>query len=498
MAPRPNVLFITLDQFRGDCLSCAGHPVVRTPHLDALAAEGVRLARHYAQAAPCAPGRAALYTGTYQMNNRVVANGTPLDDRLDNVARAARRVGYRPALFGYTDQGVDPRRLTDPADPRLSEWEGVLPGFDCVLELIDDHRLWLEWLRQLGYDDHVHSADAALSTESTRPEEHSVSTFLTDALLSWIDEQDEPWFAHASYLRPHPPYNAAGRFATLYDPADSPPPLPIPASPHPLHTVLLGVAELAAPRDPQAIAELQAQYFGMISEVDSQLGRVWAHLRDTGAWDDTLVVVTADHGEQLGDQGLVQKAGFYESSYHIVGIIRDPTAPQAHGTVVERFTENVDVMPTICEAIGADVPLQCDGLPLTPLLRGEEPPLWRDAAHYEWDWRDAFIGTGGHAWPWDRRLECHHLAVRRSSDRAYVQFGDGSWRCFDLAAEPTWLTEVDDPAVVLADAQEMLVWRSRHTDRTLTDLLLRDGGVGRFARYPGDGLTARSPTRSAP
>jgi hypothetical protein len=71
-----------------------------------------------------------------------------------------------------------------------------------------------------------------------------------------------------------------------------------------------------------------------------------------------------------------------------------------------------------------------------------------------------------------------------------VQFGDGSWRCFDLAADPTWQTEVTDPNVVLGDAQEMLVWRSRHADRTLTDVLLRDGGVGRFARYPGDGLTA--------
>ena len=98
-AASPNILLITLDQFRADCLSCAGHPVVRTPALDDLAAQGVRLARHYSQAAPCSPGRAALYTGTYQMNNRVVANGTPLDPRLDNIALAARRAGYAPALF---------------------------------------------------------------------------------------------------------------------------------------------------------------------------------------------------------------------------------------------------------------------------------------------------------------------------------------------------------------------------------------------------------------
>src|SRR6478736_6013736 len=109
-----NVLLITLDQFRGDCLSVAGHPLVRTPNLDALAAAGVRLSRHYSQAAPCSPGRAALYTGMYQMNNRVVANGTPLDARFDNVALAARRAGYRPALFGYTDQSVDPREASGP------------------------------------------------------------------------------------------------------------------------------------------------------------------------------------------------------------------------------------------------------------------------------------------------------------------------------------------------------------------------------------------------
>ena len=133
---RPNVLLITLDQYRGDVLSCAGHPVVRTPNLDTLAANGVRFANHFAQAAPCAPGSgAALYTGTYQMTNRVVGNGTPLDDRFDNVARMAKRAGYRPTLFGYTDQGVDPRLVTDADDPRLSDYEGVLPGFEVGLDL---------------------------------------------------------------------------------------------------------------------------------------------------------------------------------------------------------------------------------------------------------------------------------------------------------------------------------------------------------------------------
>src|SRR5215203_2940279 len=148
-----NVLLITLDQFRGDSLACAGHPLVQTPSLDALAAQGVRLNRHYSQAAPCGPGRACLYTGMYQMNNRVVANGTPLDARLDNVAKAALRAGYRPALFGYTDQSIDPREATGRDDPRMQNYSGVLPGFTPVLHIPDDHQVWLDWLGTKGYTD---------------------------------------------------------------------------------------------------------------------------------------------------------------------------------------------------------------------------------------------------------------------------------------------------------------------------------------------------------
>ncbi len=475
---RPNVLFITLDQFRGDSLSCAGHPLVRTPNLDALAAEGVRFARHYAQAAPCAPGRAALYTGTYQMNNRVVANGTPLDHRFDNVARAGIRAGYHPVMFGYTDQGADPRTIDDPADPRLSNWEGVLPGFEELLCLDERHAPWLEWLRSLGYD--ATDPDLMLETEHERPAEHSVTTFLTDQFLDWLGAQDGPWFAHTSYIRPHPPYDAAGTYATMYDPADCPLPLPVPEDRHPMHDVFLAHPSVAAPSDAEGVAHLRSQYYGMISEVDHHLGRIWQALRERGEWENTVVIITADHGEQLCDQGLVQKLGFFESSYHIIGLVRDPRHPQGFGTVVTDFTENVDIMPTLCDAIGEPVPLQCDGLPLTPFLRGERPSTWRTEAHYEWDWRDVYIAQGAHEWPWDRRLERQNLATLRTDRYAYVQFGDGDWLCFDLDADPTWQTKVTDPAIVLPLAQRMLTWRQQHLDRQLTGMLLRNGGVGRL------------------
>lgn len=472
-----NVLLITLDQFRGDCLSAVGHPIVRTPHLDALAAEGTLLRRHYSQAAPCAPGRACLYTGTYQMTNRVVGNGTPLDDRFDNVARAAARAGYRPTLFGYTDQGIDPRLATGRDDPRLSTYEGVLPGFDVGLELVDNQGPWLRWLASLGYDI-AGNGEGMLTTEPERPAEHGISAFLTDQILEWLRTREEPWFAHASYWRPHPPYAAAGRWSSAYPPDDVPDPLPAPPRPVPFAGNL---AAIPAPPDEAGRRALSAQYYGMVSDVDEQVGRLFDGLIELGMWDDTFVLVTSDHGEQLGDQGTLGKGGLFESSYHVVGIVRDPRPSARRDQIVDSFTENVDVMPTLCEAMGIEVPAQCDGMPLTAFTAGENPPFWRDAAHWEYDWRCEYILFGPHHWPWDRRLERQNLAVVRTDDLAYVQFGGGDWRCFDLAADPTWCTEVGDPARVLEVAQSMLSWRALHADRRFTDMLLIDGVVGRIS-----------------
>jgi len=490
-----NILLITLDQFRGDCLGVAGHPIVKTPNLDRLAAQGVRLARHYSQAAPCGPGRASLYTGMYQMNHRVVANGTPLDARFDNIAHAARRAGYAPTLFGYTDQAVDPRETDGPDDPRFATYEEVLPGFEvgCTLKPTDGSA-WFAWLRGLGYavtDDW----ETMVGGEPDRPAEHSLSAFLTDRLVDWVKTQDRPWFAHLSQLRPHPPYAAAGRFATMYAPDDMP--APIAADPrHTLHERLLAIPGFAAPHDAAKVRALTAQYFGMISEVDHQLGRLWAALEAAGAWDDTVIVVTSDHGEMLGDHGLIGKLAWFESSYHVLGVVRDPRAPAVHGAVVDRFTENVDIMPTLCEAMGLEVPAQCDGAPLTPFLRAEAPPWWRDAAHWEFDWRAAQLRGGPHPWPWDRRLETRSLAVARDATTGYVHFADGTCLCVDLAADPTWRTPVTDPAVVLEQAQRMLTWRAQNADRTLTGMIIDNGVVGRWPAMPaGWGEAGRSQSK---
>jgi arylsulfatase A-like enzyme len=167
-------------------------------------------------------------------------------------------------------------------------------------------------------------AQHALRTEPDRPEQFGLSTFLTNHLLNWMRKQDGPWFAHASYLRPHPPFAAAGKWSKAYDPAD----VELPIAPgndlHPAHEMFMQLDSASAPADEAGKRHMRAQYYGMIGDVDEQLGRVWDALVEMNMWDNTMIIVTADHGEQLGDHGLKEKLGFFPQSYHILGIVRDP------------------------------------------------------------------------------------------------------------------------------------------------------------------------------
>jgi arylsulfatase A-like enzyme len=320
----------------------------------------------------------------------------------------------------------------------------------------------------------------ALRGEPDRPVELSLSGFLTTRFTDWLGRQGTGWFAHLSYLRPHPPYAAAGEFATMYDPSD----VDLPIAPvakdqrHGLHEIALAIAASAAPTDPDEMRAMRAQYYGMISEVDYQLGRVVDAIERRGEWDDTLVVITSDHGEQLGDHGLVEKLGFFPQSYHVIGLWRDPRSPNA-GRTVDKFSENVDLLPTLADALSLEVPVQCDGRSLAPLFV-DDAVEWRDQAHYEWDYRTYFIGASTARWPRDRTLSRQNLAVSLDDELAYVQFADGSYKCFDLVEDPTWRTECRDAERVMRAAQEQLVWRQEHLRRELTDMLLLPSRPGRW------------------
>ncbi len=518
-APPGNILFVTLDQWRGDCLSAVGHPVLRTPFLDELAADGVLFTNHFAQASPCGPARASLYTGMYLQNHRSGRNGTPLDTRFTNVALEAAKAGYRPALFGYTDTAPDPRGLA-PDDPVLESYEGLLPGMTEVLRLHDELTPWLEALRLKGHatpgagDNHLDIYRPVADYPGAQgrgptfappayPAEDSLATFMTDRIIDYVEARNgDPWFVHASYWQPHPPFIVPEPYNSRYHPHDMPAPRRA-ASPaaegaqHPFlawrterpryHYWTLGAEIYPNKMTDAEFAQLRATYYGMINEVEDNLARLVAWLKKTGRYDNTLIIVTSDHGEQLGDHWMLGKETYFDESFHIPLIVRDPRAGGTRGRRVEAFTESVDIMPTVLDWIGVDTPRQCDGHSLRPWLRGETPSGWRDAAHWEFDFRDLVGQSAEHALGLHSD-ECH-LGVIRDRRYKYVHFAALPPLFFDLERDPDQLADrAGDPdyaPLVLLYAQKMLSRRMLNNERLLTRMHIEKGVFERMdARRP--------------
>ncbi len=498
-----NVLFITADQWRGECLGVAGHPLVKTPSIDALAADGTVFLNHWSNAAPCSPARACLYTGLYQMTNRVVRNGTPLAHRFDNIALAARRAGYTPTLFGYTDQSADPT-VVPAGDPRLLTYEGVLPGFDVRVRLPEDEKAWLSWLRGQGLDFPDRQAAHLTTREPGRitsappayNKDQTQTAFLTDEFIRWLGEQDagRPWFAHLSLLRPHPPFIVPAPYNTMYDPADVGafrraaarqneaavhPLIDFALKLTPLASFIMGGKGLVADLSEGEFRQLKATYFGMISEVDSQLGRVFSAVKAAGAWEDTLVVFTSDHAEMMGDHFTLGKGGYHDQSQHVPLVVRDPRQQSRRGGAVTAITEHVDIYPTLLEAIGSTPDHVGDGASLLPFVKGEPPAPWRDAAHWEFDFRDVADQAIEQMTGIDStRL---NLAVIRTAKWKYVHFAALPPLLFDLEADPdNHVNLANDPAyapVRIEMAERLLAWRAAHLDQTLALTELTPQGV---------------------
>jgi arylsulfatase A-like enzyme len=504
-----SVLFITADQWTGTCLSALGHHCVRTPHLDALAADGVLFRNHFTQCSPCGPARASLLTGMYLMNHRSARNGTPLDARHSNLAFEARKAGYDPILFGYTDTSADPRGL-EADDPRLLTYEGVLPGLSVGLQMTEAVVPWRADLRAKGYEfpdapdavyravGHTPGPDGEQRPRPVYPAEHSDNAFVADKILDYLSaHKGEPWFVHAVLPRPHPPIIAPEPYNAMYGRSEAGMPRRL-ASPgdearqHPYMAYLIerqrrpgyywGHGLNIQALDDEALADIRAVYFGLISEVDFQIGRLIAHLKSTGEYDRTLIVFTSDHGEMLGDHWLFSKEGYFDQAYHIPMILRDPrpAAQATRGQSVQAFSEAIDIMPTILDWLGASIPPQCDGASLRPFLEGGQAPQnWRREVHWEFDFRDIEAQTA------EQALSLHsdqcNLAVIRDHKYKYVHFAALPPLFFDLESDPGEFHNLaSDPSYrdqVLTYAQKMLSWRMAYNERVLTNTLLTPKGM---------------------
>lgn len=500
MADIKNVLLIVVDQWRGDTLSVLGHPCIRTPAVDALCRDGVTFRNHYTQCAPCAPARASLLTGLYMMNHRVVQNGVPLPAHHLTLPQEVRAAGYDPAIVGYTTTAPDPR-TTSPDDPRFRFRGANMPGWNPIAPMEPVRRPYFNWLRQRGFPvterheeiwlpaDGHESTGGATRAPSRIPHELSDTTWSTEHGLAYMRGMvNEPWFLHLGYFRPHPPFIAPAPYNEHYDPEEVPAPVraesrDVEAAQHPLldHYIRTVMQRkffedgegLGSEMSEQEVRVMRAAYYGLISELDDAIGRVVALLKESGEYEKTLIVFTCDHGEQLGNHYLLGKIGYFDDSFHIPLVIVDPrkTADATRGTIVDKFTETVDIMPTLLDAMGRGTPRPCNGRSLVPFLRGETPADWRTEVHYEFDFRPVYDGAHNPP-PFGLAIDQCNLAVVRDAKYKYVHFTGLPPLFFDLEDDPDqFRNRADDPAMaprMLEYAQKMLSWRLEHADRTLT------------------------------
>lgn len=493
MTTHRNVLFMIIDQLRADCLTGALAAHVDLPHLRAFRDHAVSFACHHSVVNPCGPSRASLLTGQYAMNHRSVRNGTPLRHDTASIASEMRKAGYLPMLFGYTDTGRDPR-VHHPNDPILKTYEAPMPGFHEMTEMrLDMSYPWRAHMINQGYR-FASYADVyrpvapgggmgALRDPAFYRAEDSDTAFLTNQFLTQMPAyRDAPWFAHLTYIRPHPPLVAPAPYNMMYDPAS----LPLPTrhasrdaelAQHPFMAAAMatsGPERMVEGRPDLAgtdseVQELRALYLGLATEVDHHIGRVMQWLKDSGQYDNTMVVITADHGEMLGDHHVWGKMSIYDAAYRTPLLIHMPGGKG--GTQVQAMTESIDITPTILDWVGQEAPAAMDGRSLMPFLHGETPEDWRDYTFSELDFSDPLAPN-----TWQQILGVPHdaanLAILRDGRFTLVEFAadlppilfdcDGAGEMRNVAGDPALATDL------ARLSRQMLRHRMRNMDHTLS------------------------------
>ncbi len=414
-----NVLLITTDQQRADSLGCYGNPLGATPRLDALAAEGTRFSHARTQHVLCQPARASILTGTYPSTHGVTGNGTDLgaDNGDRSLATLLHDAGHQTALFGkahfattfpfYPTGQIESVEGSARVAP---DWAGPYFGFDHAEMILFGHNLriadlmgqwsWafgpppfgLHYAQYLfrdgpekGYErlrlmqpeaagaqwDHTQTWRNAL------PEEDHPTTWVADRAVEWLRNVHEPFFAWVSFTDPHHPQDPPAPWCDRYSAADA---LEVVPEIHegelenkpPLHAFFSNgmrgrPMEWANPGGGtytrEELATMNASYYGMVAQLDHAIGRVLDALAERGMADDTIVVMTADHGEFMGEHQLIFKGPFgYDSLLRVPLIVRGPGFEA--GAVVDEPVGTMDIAPTALDALGHEVPKWMEGRPL--------------------------------------------------------------------------------------------------------------------------------------
>ena len=477
--PVQNVLFIMCDQLRLDALSCYGG-IIDTPNIDALAARGTRFDKAYVQGAVCGSSRMSYYTGRYVQSHGARWNQIPLAIGQRTIGDHVRPLGVRPALVGKTHMAADHLGLEwlglDPESPEaiyLAECgfepaerdDGLHPDARPGVTELPYNR----FLREHGYagDNPWHSAANAVIDDRGRvvsgwllrasphpaivPDELSETAYMTDRAIDFMRRAgDERWCLHLSFIKPHWPYVVSDPYHRLVHPNDLPSPRRNDAERVDEHPVLAAMRDgrvaRAFSRDEVRRAVYPA-YLGLVKQIDDHLGRLFAAMDESERRDDTMIVLTSDHGDYMGDHWLGEKDWFHDEVVNVPMIVVDPRAEAdpTRGTANDTPIEAIDLAPTFVEALGGDIgPLVhwLEGESLVPLLHGSAS----DRSQVVCQTDVGPLELGGRLADHDQRSQRATMVF--DGRYKYILSDVGPNLLYDLVDDPEELVDrIDDPAL---------------------------------------------------
>ena len=441
---RPNLLLITTDQQRGDCLGCAGHPVLETPYIDELAAQGAYLPHAYTSVPSCTPARAGIITGMDQWNHgRLTMTGSDALEYPATLPGELSKAGYHTQLIGKAHHAPQRRRYG--FDHMLLDESGRRePGFYS-----DYHRYFDQHKEgEYGYRDHSIDWNSWMARPSHVPEHLHPTYWTANEGINFIERRDptQPFFLWLSFARPHSPYDPPQSYWDMYN---DHPDIPAPYIGDWAAEFDQKVADTNAPRTHRSERETRrgrAGYYGNITFIDHQIGRLLYEFnkRDPQALRETLIVFTSDHGDMMGDHHHWRKTYAYEGSARIPFVMRYPASwDLPRNERIEAPVQLRDIMPTLLDAAQVDIPASVDGESLLKLARGERAG-WRGYVQ------------GEHTSCYTRE---HGMQYVTDGREKYIWFHHtGKEQFFDLVADPG---ECCDLATAPAAHSRVEVWRQR-------------------------------------
>ena len=412
---RPHVLIVMLDQLRADSLGCAGHPVITTPAIDAMAAQGLRFTGAHTVSPVCQPSRVSFATGRYPHNHGIWHNRGELPVNYPTFFTALRDAGYRSAVVGKSHLWSHKRVA------HLRDGEHYLRalGFDTIDEVGGPRGTCTT---DSGYSDYLHEkglfelfvsdtkervADPTITRPAPFDEADHMDGYVGRRAVQCVEAfpDDRPTCLFVNFPGPHELWDAPGRYAAMYDPSDSPPPISIPRRPATLTDHAAAKLDFAPEPGltPEAVAAIRANYGGKVSFVDHWCRCIFDAYAARGWLDDLLVIVTSDHGEMAGDHGRVYKRTFHESALRVPLILRWP-GRIPHGTR-DALAKNIDILPTVLEAIGVSQPPMSLGRSLLSVISDPEAQHRSDllSAIYYGGSRNVMLKTVRHKYVIDQQ-----------------------------------------------------------------------------------------------